>query len=197
MKMKNLLLGAILGLSSIAMSAHDAYQLNANSGTVKWLGEKVGGEHYGKVAIKSGSITMHDGALAAVDVTIDMTQITCDDIEDEKNNQYLIGHLKSDDFFGVEQFPTATFKSTKIEVVDKATGEYKVTGNLTIKGKSLSHTITVHAKEEAGKVKASAEFNIDRTQYDIKYKSKSFFEDLGDKFIYDEFKMTVDLTATK
>lgn len=194
MKIRTLLL-AVLTVAGLNVSAHNEYKLDANSGTVKWLGEKVGGEHSGEISIQSGSLTLHAGKLAGVEVTMDMNSITCTDIEDEEYNAKLVGHLKNDDFFSTDAHPTAHFKSTAVKLVDEATGKYEVTGDMTIKGKTNSETVTVYVKTENGEVKASAEFNIDRTKYGVEYGSKSIFDNLGDKFIYDEFKITMDVVA--
>ena len=114
-----------------------------------------------------------------------MTSITSTDLKGPPANK-LLGHLKSDDFFGVETFPTAELDITKVTKTD--TG-YNVTANLTIKGTSKPVTFdTVVTKEGA-----TAEIVIDRTEYGVKYGSGKFFENLGNKAIYDDFTLNVNL----
>jgi polyisoprenoid-binding protein YceI len=99
----------------------------------------------------------------------------------------LDGHLKADDFFGVEKFPTATLEFKKIG--DKGNGTYSVTADLTVKG--ITNPVTFDLVVNGST--ATTKVIIDRTKYDIKYKSKSFFDSLGDNFIYDDFELEVSL----
>ena len=105
----------------------------------------------------------------------------------------LEGHLKSDDFFGVATYPTSTFVITK--AVPQGPGKYKIIGNITIKGttQEIQFPATVEAKD--GKVTAKADITIDRSKFDIRYGSGSFFDNLGDKTIYDNFDLSVSLIA--
>src|SRR5690606_35721546 len=105
----------------------------------------------------------------------------------------LVNHLKSDDFFGVEKYPTAKFEITK--VVSQGNDQYLVTGNLTIKAttKEIEFPATIKAEGEA--LTASAQITVDRSEYDIRYGSSSFFDNLGDKVIYDDFNLDVTLVA--
>ena len=69
---------------------------------------------------------------------------------------------------------------------------------MTIKGIThpVSFTATVEYEDEQIVVKSES-FKIDRSKWDIKYKSNSFFENLGDKFIYDDMELSVHVSATK
>ena len=115
-----------------------------------------------------------------------MTSINTTDL-DGKGKANLDGHLKSDDFFGTENHPTANLVIKKI--ADKGNGVYGVNADLTIKGKTnaVGFEITVAGNS------ATADLKVDRTKYDITYKSGNFFSDLGDKAIYDEFELKVKL----
>jgi polyisoprenoid-binding protein YceI len=115
-----------------------------------------------------------------------MTSLTSTDLEGEWKEK-LDGHLKSDDFFGVESHPSASLVFTSVTASSK--NSYDVTADLTIKGitNPINFTLGVYGN------KANATLKIDRAQYDIKYGSGSFFDNLGDKAIYDEFDLVVDL----
>ena len=116
---------------------------------------------------------------------MNMTTITVTDLEG-KSKKSLEGHLKSDDFFGVEQFPTATMVITNVEKND--TG-YAVTGDFTIKGSTHPIRFPMTVEENSAK----AEVKIDRSKYNVRYGSNSFFDNLGNKAIYDEFDLSITL----
>ena len=144
------------------------------------------------------TITVGNKTLEAAEVMIDMSGITCIDIENEGANAKLVGHLKSPDFFDVEQHPTATFKTTKVEAIaDAVPGKpnYRVTGDLTIKGITQPNSFDCLFWVEGDKARAAAMLSFDRTQYDIKYRSGSFFPEIGDKAIADLVELTFDVTA--
>ena len=161
-------------------------EIKTENSTVTWKGYKVTGSHYGTVNLKSGFLTFDEGKLTGGEFEVDMTSIVVGDLEGEYKGK-LEGHLKSDDFFGIEKFPTATLVFNKV----KSTGKnaYEVSGDLTVKGKTapVKFELSVYGN------KATANVKIDRTTYDIRYGSPSFFDDLKDKAIYDEFDLVTDL----
>jgi polyisoprenoid-binding protein YceI len=161
-------------------------EVKIDNSKVVWKGYKVTGSHEGTIAIQSGSLSFDDDKLTGGEFVIDMTTINTTDLDGEYKGK-LDGHLKSDDFFGVENHPTAKLLFNKV----KATGKnaYDVTGDLTIKGKTnpVSFTISIYGS------KATASLKVDRTKYDVRYGSTSFFDDLKDKAIYDEFDLVADL----
>ena len=164
----------------------DKKEIKTKNSKVVWKGYKVTGSHQGVIAIKSGHLTFNEDKLTGGDFIIDMSTITNTDLEGEYKGK-LEGHLKSDDFFGVEKFPTASLIFTKVKSTGK--NSYEVTGDLTIKGKTDSVTFDVSIYGN----KANASLKIDRTKFDVRYGSTSFFEGLKDKAIYDEFDLVADL----
>ncbi len=156
---------------------------------VTWKGQKVTGSHEGTIKIKEGQLEYDHDVLKGGMFTIDMTSIACTDLK-PGGAEKLVGHLNSDDFFGIATYPTATFKITKVVKGDTA-GDYTITGDLTIKEKT--NPITFNAT--AGGNVANATLKVDRTKYDIKYGSGSFFDNLGDKTIYDDFDLTINLVT--
>ena len=171
------------------------YTVDTDASEVKWEGKKIAYGHYGTVKIASGSLDFDADGLAGGKFNLDMTTIKNDDIEDAEKNAKLIGHLKSDDFFSVENHPVSTFVITQTEALDD--DMYEITGDLTIKG--ITHPVTFEAevKEGNGVVSANASMTFDRSKYDVKFQSGSFFENLGDKAIYDDIEMEVMLVAKK
>lgn len=168
------------------------YTANVETSKLNWKGFKPTGTHNGAVAIKEGSLVVAGGILSGGNFTFDMNSISVLDIPaDDKGNGKLVGHLKSPDFFDVENQPTATFEITGVEGVT-------VNGNLTIKGitKPISFPVNL-AVTVSGISLKSEPFKIDRTLFGIEYKSKSFFDDLKDKFINDEFEISFEVNASK
>lgn len=154
---------------------------------VSWIGKKVTGQHEGYVKLTEGYFVFDGNNLMAGAFTVDMSSITVTDLQAGKGKEKLEGHLKSDDFFGTDQHPTATlaFKSATA----KGGGVYTINGQLTIKGKTNPITLDI----TIGKNSAVSTFRVDRTKYDIKYGSGSFFDNLGDKAINDQFEVTANL----
>lgn len=161
-------------------------EVNTKTSKVTWKGYKVTGSHTGNITIKSGNLAFDKEVLTGGNFVIDMTTIYVTDLEGEYKGK-LEGHLKSDDFFGVAKFPSASLNFTKVKSTGK--NSYKITGDITIKGKteSISFDLSVYGN------KANASLKIDRTKFDVRYGSTSFFDGLKDKAIYDEFDLVVDL----
>ena len=174
--------------------AKENYKVNADESSVAWVGKKVTGQHNGVIGLTGGRLEMEGDQLVGGIFTIDMQSIDCQDLSGEGKGQ-LEGHLKSDDFFGVEKYPTATFVITK--AVPQGPGKYKVVGNITIKGTTEEIQFPAEVTSEGGNVTAKADFTVDRSKFDIRYGSGSFFDNLGDKTIYDDFELSVSLVASK
>ena len=161
-------------------------EVKTNESTVTWKGYKVTGSHYGIINLKSGSLSFDGDKLVGGEFVVDMTSLISQDLEGEYKGK-LEGHLKSDDFFGVEKHPTSTLVFTGVKSSGK--NSYEVTGDLTIKGitKAVTFDVSIYGS------KATATMKVDRSEYDVRYGSGSFFDNLGDKTIYDEFDLVVDL----
>jgi polyisoprenoid-binding protein YceI len=117
-----------------------------------------------------------------------MNSIVDTDLADASWNAKLVGHLKSDDFFGVATYPTADLVITKVE-------GNTYSGNLTIKGVTNPTSFTAIASKDGKSTVYKGTITVDRSKYNIKYGSKSFFDNLGDKVIYDEFTLDFSLVA--
>lgn len=172
------------------------YTLDANTSTIGWLGKKVTGQHNGNVRFANGTVTTQGGKLTGATLEIDLNTITCTDITDKELNGKLIGHLKSDDFFGVANHPKAKLVVKKVEA-GSAADSYVLVADVTIKGKTNEVRIPVTVKVKGKSLTATANFTLDRSKWDIRYGSKSFFNDLGDRMIYDDFELAINLTANQ
>ena len=186
--MKNLKTIAIALLVAFGTTVATAQtkKVDAQKSTITWNAKKVTGEHTGTVNLKEGNLIFKSGKLAGGNFTVDMTSLVTTDLSGDWKGK-LEGHLKSEDFFGTEKNPTSTLVFKKIAT--KPNGVYTVTADLTIKGITNPVTFDLTVKGDT----ANTVVTIDRTKYGIKYNSKSFFESIGDKAIYDEFTLTVNL----
>lgn len=170
-------------------------QVDTKASVISWKGYKVTGSHYGKISLKSGKLDFNNGALTGGSFEIDMTSMTCEDLSGGMADK-LLNHLKSDDFFGVAKYPTAKFVIT--QVVSRGTpGAYKILGDLTIKSTTKPIKFFAEVKDEGGKMVATAKITVDRSEFDVRYGSGSFFDNLGDKTIHDEFDLDVKLVLSQ
>mgnify|MGYP000486179756 CR=1 FL=1 len=157
--------------------------------TITWTGKKVTGEHTGAISLKSGNLSFKNGRLSGGTFEVDMNTITNADMEGEWSDK-LVGHLKSDDFFGVKNHAVSTLKITKVSMGKN--GNFDVTADLTIKGKTNPVSFSVKADGNT----YSTKITVDRTLYNVKYGSGKFFDGLGDKMIYDNFELDVKLVTS-
>jgi|TARA_B110000495_G_C22952204_1_gene557662 polyisoprenoid-binding protein YceI len=170
------------------------HQVLSDISNVTWKGQKaVGGSHTGNINIKDSEIIIDKNGNIFGSVIIDMKTINCTDLEGELKSN-LEGHLKSGDFFGVENHKISKieFKST-----EKDGNKINFSGDLTIK--EITHPITFSANliESQNKIVANTSLVFDRSKYDVRYGSGSFFENLGDNLILDNINIGIVLAINK
>ena len=169
------------------------YIVETTVSEVFWRGHKpIGKTEHGTVKVKSGEVTVADNKITAGKVTIDMTTIDALDVEGGLE-ETLENHLKSDDFFSVEKYPEVTYEITSAD-------EKEITGKLSIKGHTEEVPGKITAWEvEDHKIMFRADFVFDRSKFDVRYGSGSFFSisKLGDALIDDEIKISVEVVATR
>ena len=184
----SLALAMIFGASATATEPknEEKKEINTEASTITWKAYKVAGGHAGTIDLKEGHLIFDGQKLMGGEFVVDMTSlVTTDDLGDKKAQ--LEGHLKSDDFFGVETHPTSKLVITGAKPFND--NSYTTTGDLTIKGITKPITFVISIFDN----KATATMKVDRAKYDVRYGSGSFFENLGDKVIYDEFDLVVEL----
>ena len=180
----------------------EATTYEVGTSTIAWRGFKsfVNDEHIGNIAISDGSFDVSDGKVVGGSVVIDMNSIENTDIEDEGKRGYLVGHLKSQDFFFVDSFPTATFEIVNVKETEGVATNSVVIGNLTIRG--ITHSIEFPANivvDDAAVSFSAPTFGIDRTKWDVKFHDKddaSIAESLKEKLIDHTIELNFDLNAT-
>ena len=184
-KMKSLVALAIVCVV-FTTTAQTEKKLNVETSTITWEGKKITGAHQGTLNFKEGVLVYNEDLIQSGSLTVDMTSIVVTDLEAGKGKEKLEGHLKADDFFGTEVNPTASL--TFVKATKSETG-YAIEGELTIKGKTAPLNFDLVKNEDGYSTKVI----VNRTVYGIKYGSGSFFTDLGDKAIADEFSLEVNL----
>ena len=187
--MKNYILICILGC---VFANSDTLWVDKGSSDVQWIGRKVTGEHNGHIQMAGGFIVKNDGKLENGEILINMQSITVDDIENPKWNQKLVTHLKDNDFFNSEKYPTAKFVFNRFKGKGADT---HVSGEMTIRDKNIPMNLILNVVVDIDSSYATGNININRSLFDVKYGSGSFFEGLGDKMIMDEFTLTFKVIA--
>lgn len=163
---------------------------------LEWEAKKVTGGHVGTVDLSGGTLTVDNGKLTGGKFDINFNTIKVLQLDNPEMNAKLTGHLKSDDFFSAEKFPTGTFVITSVTPLSDGTGNnFTIGGNLTIKGITKPITFPAKVNINGDNLTASADFKIDRTQWDIKFRSGKFYENLGDNLIYDDFNLKLNIAA--
>ena len=192
MKKNLIVLIALTGILFSFAPKADVYNVDLSKSKIEWIGRKVTGKHNGTINIKEGVLLIKDGILLGGSFVIDMSSIKVLDMTGEYAGK-LEGHLKSDDFFGAEAYPTSKLVITQANA--KGDGQFEVKGNLTIRDVTQPVTFMTQLTADGKKYKATTNITIDRANYNVKYGSGSFFEGLGDKTIYDEFDLDITLVT--
>jgi len=188
-KIVSLIVFVVASMSSI--NAQEMYDVAVENSTISWKGYKPTGSHNGTITLQSGSLEMEDGEVIGGSFTADMATI-----KDADGSARLEGHLKSKDFFEVETFATATFKITNVEIGEGE--EATITGDLTIKGITKEISFTAEVSETDAEVTLmSTVFQINRADFNVKYQSKTFFNNLKERFINDDFDLQVTIVVEK
>ncbi|WP_205508614.1 YceI family protein [Longitalea arenae] len=167
---------------------HQKFEIAVAQSNIDWTGRKVTGAHFGTIAVKEGTLSVNDGKLSGGQFVVDTTSIKILDIDDPATNAQFAGHLASDDFFSIEQYPEARFEITSVN-------DNHVEGDLTIKG--ITHPVGFDASVHivGNTLYAFGKIIIDRTKYGIRFRSGNFFTNLGDTLIYNDFDLKVNITA--
>ncbi|ALW85697.1 lipid-binding protein [Hymenobacter sedentarius] len=211
--MKKLLMPLLLAATVLSATAHPttspepttrvaataavaSYQVQPQLSTIGWTGKKIGGQHSGTINLKGGQVLVKGTQITGGTFVVDMTSIKNTDLTDADYNAKLVGHLKSDDFFGVEKNPTATFVITSIKPLkgDATGNNATITGNLTIKGKTNPLSFPAKVGVKNGVAAASGTASIDRTKYDVTFGS-TLFGAAADKAVDDTFALSFNVIA--
>jgi polyisoprenoid-binding protein YceI len=183
---------AFISMSFVNRATEDDGELSVDvvSSKITWQGYKPAGSHIGTINLKSGSLEVKGDKIKGGSFSVDMSTI-----KESKENARVVKHLKSADFFEIETFPTSTFEITNSKKKD---GKTIVTGDLTIKGITKEISFPVSMADDGNTLTLTSEtFQVNRAEFNVKFKSKSFFNDLKDNFIEDNFDLQVTIVANK
>jgi polyisoprenoid-binding protein YceI len=169
------------------------YKIDTAQSVIRWKGKKVTGDHKGEIRLAPCEVKAGPSELAHGTIVINMSSITDTDLKDAKKNADLVNHLKSDDFFATAKYPTATYRITNISPGEKA-DENIVSGQLTLKGISENLSFPIKVKMEGNQMKVTGKAVMDRNKWGVKYNAGKGF---GDKMIYDEIELDLDIVANK
>ncbi len=164
------------------------FKVVASLSNIDWKAGKITGAHNGTIAIKSGEFSLNEGKLVAGKFVVDTTDIKVLDITDPATNAQFVGHLASNDFFASAEYPEASFEITAVK-------NNHIEGNLIIKGirRTIGFDADIHVAGDT--LTALGEMIIDRTQFDMKFRSGNFFKNLGETLIYNDFELNLYITA--
>lgn len=177
-----------------AAASGTGFKVDVTQSAVGFLGTKPVGTHSGEFKLSEGSLSVENGNISGGSFMINVKSMRITD-KDTAYSGKLLGHLLSGDFFEAEKYPSAKFEITACEAITgDSAATHKISGNLTLKDstKNVSFPAKVELSETA--LKANASFNIDRTQWGLFYGND---KSLGDKFIYPEVKITLNIAANK
>lgn len=172
------------------------YMADPSNSSIEWKGFKPTESHNGTINLESGVFSIKEDVIESGTFLIDMNSIVVLDIPaDKKGNANLVGHLKNEDFFDVEKYPNAVFEVTGFETKD---GQAMLSGNFTMKEQKNNITIPVSMSSEGDMLTLTSEtFTIDRSKWNVKYGSESFFDNLGDKVISNDIELKFNIQAKK
>ena len=177
------------------ITASDTLYVNLENSKINWTGRKVTGEHTGTLNLADGWIIMQQDSLMGGKLIFDMTSINNTDLESPEWKKKLEDHLMAEDFFFADSFPHAVLEiKNHHQTVDESSEvNNQIIANLTIRG--ITHEINLPLEISQTKSVHNAEgtIEIDRTLFNIRYKSGTFFADLGDRMIYDNFTIQFSL----
>ena len=181
---------------SLVSTVEGNYELNTSKSALTWIGKEITTKtHTGTIDIKNGNIKINPDRSVTGEVLMVMNTLKVTDLEG-KSKEYLEGHLRSKDFFGVDDFPEAklSFKSTNIS---KESNSISFDGELTIKSITEKVSFEASLKKSEPILEAVANLTFDRTKFNVTYRSGGFFDDLGDKLILDNIEVQMDIYADK
>ncbi|MGC3992201.1 MAG: YceI family protein [Chthoniobacteraceae bacterium] len=190
--------GTVEGNGEAASQSSASHEIDVAASSISWTGSNLFNFHTGSLQLASGRVHFSHGVLQAGSFVVDMTSLRCADLTDKGLNAMLIAHLRSDDFFSVDAFPTAEFVIVSVEKLDVTPGlpNYRITGDFTLRGTTnpLEIVATVSERPDGGYV-AQSFFDLDRTLWGSLYGSGKFFSRLGQHVVNDQIHFHLKLVT--
>lgn len=171
------------------------YQLDTKQSKILW--EATRNKHYGFILFNSGSLSANiAGHPLNGTFSINMNAMKSTDDKEQKYNDETDGLLKSDKYFSVARYPTATMVVLTIAPTDNPV-KFKVSGKLTIKSYTNPVEFIATIKPIKNDIKITANFKIDRMKWHVTGETENFIysikDNLKDALIADEIPISLDL----
>jgi polyisoprenoid-binding protein YceI len=185
-------------LLSFTAPHSDVYKVDVSQSKIEWFARKVAGKHNGTIKLSGGDISNTHGNYSGT-IEADMNSIEDADLENPAYKSKLENHLKSPDFFDAARYPKSKFVITSVTPLaeSKNGSTHSIKGMLTIRDKTNEITFDATMTMDGDKLLSAGTAVIDRSKFDVKYGSKTFFADIGDKMIDDEFTLKFSIVASK
>lgn len=186
------------GFGDSKTSQTGIFKIDPERSIVRWIGRNLLNQHNGTIPLKNATIALDKDRLISGSASLDMNRITCDDIEDAPISQMLIDHLRTDDFFLVDTYPTADFdliSVTPIESAPSGSPNYNVSGTFTLRGKTQPPHFPATLGVNNEVIAFQAQFDFDRVLWGSKYGSGKIYEALGKHVVNDRISISFQLIA--
>lgn len=182
--------------------ADGTYAVDAAHSVIRWTGRNLFNDHHGTVRLTGGEIALRQGQLVSARFTLDMTSIANEDISDSAMNAMLLAHLRTTDFFDVENHPTAEFTATAAEKIPTSTDgtpNHLLRGHFTLRGISrpLEFPVLIATTDDARRLTGQGQFELDRTDFGSHYGSGKLFRFLGQHLVADHIHLHVKIHAER
>ena len=184
-----------------AEAVGETYSIDSSSSQIHFVGSGVGASHPGSFRLSSGSLAVANNRVTSGSFVININSLALDE-QNKAVQERLHPHLLSADFFDVKRFPTAKFVITRIVPFQSSMADssivkganFSVSGNLTLKDNTKNITFPAKIELTGNTLRATANLNIDRTQWSVNYKSE---KSMKDKFISDLVNVRLEIQAKK
>lgn len=184
-----------------AKSLDGTYRVDVAKSALEWIGRNLNNRHHGRISIQSGEIVIQEGIPSGGKIVLDMNTVSNLDLQDPAWHDVLLKHLKTEDFFAVERFPTASFRLTGWKKGDGGSPEAPngiATGDLTIRDVTRPVSVSaIVAPQMDGSLKAHTNFDLDRTLWNASYGSGKLYERLGMHLVHDLISLELFILAQK
>jgi len=189
-------------LSGSVFAAQEVYTASNKETKINWRGYKIikKYDHKGTINLlpsKKSQITFKDDKPVKAEFYVDMHSIVTTDDMDAKDKAKLVGHLKSDDFFGVNQKGNEISTLVLDQFTRKSGNSWDVKGKMTVKGITKPINLKIEFEKSGKKLTGNAEFAFNRTDFNVMYNSKSLLKKMSDKVIADDIELKINLVAEK
>jgi polyisoprenoid-binding protein YceI len=192
---KNLIAALVFILPLSLLHGNTVYVVDTENSRINWEGRRIGGSsHEGTIDFNQGEVILNGGRITGGNFTVDMTTISSTDLTGARKER-LDGHLKNEDFFDVTKFPISSLVITGVERAED--GRVRINGDITIKNITRSISFFATMTHTGDRIVAVANLTFDRSDFDVRFGSDRFFDNLGDRAIINDIPLEITLVANR